>query len=198
MKYHLALPKIIITRIKTTSERIAIAAVSSSLLLMVSVGLSATAHATPPPPGPSCPASEDFFWNNEFGYVDHYYSTGGWFTDPGSGHQELCAVWIGTNGLNQTYFHMEEVGGSGAGECVNAPDTFNLELASCSQTQENQVWVESFNIYDDYELYNSHYGSGLCLSGDKYSGTVGVWDLESCNSSNAQEIFIDCSGACII
>src|SRR5271169_2065744 len=132
-------------------------------LILAAAPLTA-AYAAPPPPGPGCQTAA-YFWNNGYGYVDHYYSHGGYFTDPSSGHQDVCTVWYQPTGPR---YQLEIVGGPAAGNCLAVPGVY-LIPQGCKQGQADEVWETWSDSTVTNYAWDLKYGSHVyCLEGAYY------------------------------
>jgi hypothetical protein len=125
----------------------------------------------------SCPAANDgFFINSVSGQVDHWYSKGGYFTAPYSGHQELCEV-----NPHPGYLQMVIVGGTASGQCVayvKGGAGGVIEARPCVLGQANETWSDVYWPTGDLSWVNADTGGGGCLNVGTGSGDS--WGIAAC------------------
>lgn len=129
-----------------------------------------------------------WYWVDKDNQLDHWYSGGGYFTDPLSGHQPICYVW---RELNYPYYYqMMIVGGPANGMCVEEVPGLGIGVdvtdAPCVYHQANESWVQ----HTDNSWTNQSISANYCLTGLFPSGSGGWSNLVSCDGDPEQNLTI--------
>lgn len=150
------------------------AATAVGIMLVPSV--SAALPASAAPATLSC-SDDGFFINAYTGQVDHWYSAGGYFTGPYSGHQELCRITLSVGGLKAYQFVI--VGGTANGDCVayvQGGQGAGVVARGCVLGQANEVWLAGSNW--------PNLSAGKCLNVGTASGDS--WGVATCSSTHTE------------
>lgn len=157
------------------------------VIAVAAVGMFLVPAVTAAPPAAAslnCPSAQDGFWENANTQLDHWYSAGGYFTGPTSGHQVLCLlkVQVGTTQMYQ----MVIVGGTASGDCVtwvSGGQGAGVDARGCVLGQGNELWnpIWEGSGYD----WQNQAPAGLCLNVGTAPGDP--WGVATCQANNFQQ-----------